>query len=398
MFYLKKINFERNMNFLSNADWSFPIPIYYGPDRIKELPNLCKLNNLSRPLIVTDRGSATLPFINNLLKDLNNSHIKCNLFSEISPNPLDKEINNGKFAFKNGRHDSIIAIGGGSGMDGGKAISLIANNSHELWEFDYDKTPISELSDFPPLICVPTTAGTGAETESTAMITNSELGMKLCIWHPKQKPIAAILDPKLTLGLPKTLTAWTGVDALVHGLEAYSVNSLYAVADGMALEGLNLIGNHLSEVYQNPDNISSRGGMLIGSCLTGISFLKGLGLVHAISHMVGAVYNTQHGLTNAILLPKILQFNKNAISQKIKFMHFALYKKPGTFNDLYSNICNLLDELEIPDGLGKIGVKNDKINELAIKSSKDAAALTNPRVASINELESIIKDSVFKTR
>ncbi len=386
------------MDFLSNTDWSFPIPIYYGPNRIKELPDLCKRNNLKRPLIVTDRGSTTLPFINDLLKDLNNSHIKCNLFSEISPNPLDKEINSGKLAFKNGSHDSIIAIGGGSGMDGGKAISLIANNSQGLWEFDYDKPPITKLNNFPPLICIPTTAGTGAETESTAMITNSELGMKLCIWHPNQKPIAAILDPKLTLGLPKTLTAWTGVDALVHGIEAYSVNSLYSVADGMALEGLKLIGNHLSEVYQNPENIASRGGMLIGSCLTGISFLKGLGLVHAISHMVGAVYNTQHGLTNAILLPKILKFNKNVISQKINFMHFALYEKPGKFDDLYSNICNLLDDLEIPNGLEKIGVKNDKIKELALKSSKDAAALTNPRVASINELESIIKDSVLKTR
>ena len=311
---------------------------------------------------------------------------------------MDKEINSGKLAFKNGRHDSIIAIGGGSGMDGGKAISLIANNSQGLWEFDYDKPPITKLNNFPPLICIPTTAGTGAETESTAMITNSELGMKLCIWHPNQKPIAAILDPKLTLGLPKTLTAWTGVDALVHGIEAYSVNSLYSVADGMALEGLKLIGNHLSEVYKNPYNIASRGGMLIGSCLTGISFLKGLGLVHAISHMVGAVYNTQHGLTNAILLPKILKFNKNVISQKINFMHFALYEKPGKFDDLYSNICNLLDDLEIPNGLDKIGVKNDKINELALKSSKDAAALTNPRVASIDELESIIKDSVLKTR
>ena len=386
------------MDFLSNTDWSFPIPIYYGPNRIKELPDLCKRNNLKRPLIVTDRGSTTLAFINDLLKDLNNSHIKCNLFSEISPNPLDKEINSGKLAFKNGSHDSIIAIGGGSGMDGGKAISLIANNSQGLWEFDYDKPPITKLNNFPPLICIPTTAGTGAETESTAMITNSELGMKLCIWHPNQKPIAAILDPKLTLGLPKTLTAWTGVDALVHGIEAYSVNSLYSVADGMALEGLKLIGNHLSEVYQNPENIASRGGMLIGSCLTGISFLKGLGLVHAISHMVGAVYNTQHGLTNAILLPKILKFNKNVISQKINFMHFALYEKPGKFDDLYSNICNLLDDLEIPNGLEKIGVKNDKIKELALKSSKDAAALTNPRVASINELESIIKDSVLKTR
>ena len=289
------------MNFLNNADWSFPVPIYYGPDRVKELSNFCKSKNLSRPLLVTDNSSSDLPFIKEVLKSLNSSNLKCEVFSDISPNPIDNEIYRGKSFYKDGKHDSIISIGGGSGMDGGKAISLIANNTLDLWDFNYDNDPLVNLNPFPPLICIPTTAGTGAETESTAMITNSKLGMKLCIWHPNQKPLAAFLDPSLTLSLPKNLTAWTGVDALVHGIEAYSVNSLYSVADGMALEGLNLIGNNLLEVYKDPSNLSSRGAMLIGSCLTGISFLKGLGLVHAISHMIGAVYNTQHGLTLSLI-------------------------------------------------------------------------------------------------
>ena len=386
------------MNFLNNADWSFPVPIYYGPGRVKELSNFCKSKNLSRPLLVTDNSSSDLPFIKEVLKSLNSSNLKCEVFSDISPNPIDKEIYKGKSFYKDGKHDSIISIGGGSGMDGGKAISLIANNSLDLWDFNYDNDPSINLNPFPPLICIPTTAVTGAETESTAMITNSKLGMKLCIWHPNQKPLAAFLDPSLTLSLPKNLTAWTGVDALVHGIEAYSVNSLYSVADGMALEGLNLIGNNLLEVYKDPSNLSSRGAMLIGSCLTGISFLKGLGLVHAISHMIGAVYNTQHGLTNAIILPKVLNYNKSEILSKINSMHFSIFNKHGDFDSFYNKVCILLDDLNIPNNLQSIQVKDDRINELAIKSSKDSAAFTNPKTASISDLEIIIKETIDKAR
>ena len=386
------------MNFLNNADWSFPVPIYYGPDRVKELSNFCKSKNLSRPLLVTDNSSSDLPFIKEVLKSLNSSNLKCEVFSDISPNPIDNEIYRGKSFYKDGKHDSIISIGGGSGMDGGKAISLIANNTLDLWDFNYDNDPSINLNPFPPLICIPTTAGTGAETESTAMITNSKLGMKLCIWHPNQKPLAAFLDPSLTLSLPKNLTAWTGVDALVHGIEAYSVNSLYSVADGMALEGLNLIGNNLLEVYKDPSNLSSRGAMLIGSCLTGISFLKGLGLVHAISHMIGAVYNTQHGLTNAIILPKVLNYNKSEILSKINSMHFSIFNKLGDFDSFYNKVCILLDDLNIPNNLQSIQVKDDRINELAIKSSKDSAAFTNPKTASISDLEIIIKETIDKAR
>jgi len=274
----------------------------------------------------------------------------------------------------------------------------LVNRKLKLWDFDNDKPALSELNEFPPIICIPTTSGTGAETESTAMVTNSELGMKQCVWHPNHKPVAAILDPELTIDLPINLTSWTGVDALVHAIESYSINSLYSVADGMAIEALSLISEHLPKVVKDPNNVESRGAMLIGSCLAGISFLKGLGLVHAISHMVGAVYNTQHGLTNAILLPAILKFNEKEISHKINRMHFAMYSKNGSFEEFYSNICNLLDELEIPKGLKEIKVGDNRVNELAQKSLKDAAALTNPRKASIDELEKIISISLDNAR
>ncbi len=385
-------------NFLDSTDWSFPIPIHYGPGRLKELAELCKVNEINRPLIVTDSGSKNLPFIKQSQDLLNSANLKTDLFSGISPNPLDTEIQIGKAIFEDGNHDAVIAIGGGSGMDGGKAISLIANNQFSLWDFDNDKFEVKDINKFPPLICIPTTSGTGAETESTAMVTHSDLGMKLCVWHPNQKPIAALLDPNLTLDLPPNLTAWTGVDALVHAIESYTVDSLYSVADGMALEALTLIGRYLKKTVNSPHDLEARGGMLVGSCLAGISFKKGLGLVHAISHMIGAIYDSQHGLTNAILLPPILRFNKETIKNKIKIMNFVTFSKPEGYQSFYNNICNLLDELEINKGLGSLGVTSDKVEELAIKASKDAAAKTNPREATVSQLKTIILKSLENAR
>ena len=385
-------------NFLDSTDWSFPIPIHYGPGRLKELAELCKVNEINRPLIVTDSGSKNLPFIKQSQDLLNSANLKTDLFSGISPNPLDTEIQIGKAIFEDGNHDAVIAIGGGSGMDGGKAISLIANNQFSLWDFDNDKSEVKDINKFPPLICIPTTSGTGAETESTAMVTHSDLGMKLCVWHPNQKPIAALLDPNLTLDLPPNLTAWTGVDALVHAIESYTVDSLYSVADGMALEALTLIGRYLKKTVNSPHDLEARGGMLVGSCLAGISFKKGLGLVHAISHMIGAIYDSQHGLTNAILLPPILRFNKETIKNKIKIMNFVTFSKPEGYQSFYNNICNLLDELEINKGLGSLGVTSDKVEELAIKASKDAAAKTNPREATVSQLKTIILKSLENAR
>jgi alcohol dehydrogenase class IV len=291
------------------ADWTFPVPIKYGPGRISELGLLCRQSGVSRPLIVTDRGSRDLPFIAKALAALAEAGIEGALFSEVAPNPRDLDVMAGREIFRAEGHDVVIAIGGGSGMDAAKAISLVGRNDRNLWEFDYDKEPPEPdaPSDFPPLICVPTTAGTGAETESTAMVTDTVRGVKGCVWHPAQKPLAVILDPELTLGLPRTLTAWTGCDALVHAIEALSVPQWHPLCDGLALEAIRLIYRWLPTAVRDGANLEARSAMLVGSCLAGVSFLKGLGLVHAISHMVGAVYDTQHGLTNAVLLPVVLQ-------------------------------------------------------------------------------------------
>ena len=388
------------MNYISNQNWSFPTSIRYGPGRIKELSQICQNKRIERPFIVTDKGSSNLKLIEELLANLKKDGLEPYLFSNISPNPRDTEILAGKLEYQNGNHDGVIAIGGGSGMDGGKAISLIANNDYDIWDFEWEKKPplINNKNLFPPLVCIPTTSGTGAETESSAMVTDTKLLMKWCIAHPQQKPFEVILDPELTLELPKNLTAWTGVDALVHAIEAYVINDFHPLCDGSAIEALRLIYPNLPIVYENPNDLSGRGKMLVGSCLAGISFLKGLGLVHAISHMVGAEFDTQHGLTNAIVLPAVLQFNKNAIDHKISIMSGAMGLKKNDFDYFYKSICSLLDQLNIPKGLNEIGVEDTSISRLAEKALKDSAFATNPRNASLEEMKELIATTLCNGR
>ncbi len=388
------------MNYLSNQNWAFPTSIRYGPGRIKELSKICIQRGIKKPMVVTDNGSKDLNFIISILEDLKVNGLEVKIFSNISPNPKDEEIILGKLDYQKGNHDGIIAIGGGSGMDGGKAISLIANNDFDIWDFEWEKTPvlITEKNNFPQLICIPTTAGTGAETESSAMVTDTKLLMKWCIAHPQHKPFEVILDPELTLGLPKNLTSWTGIDALVHAIEAYVIDDFHPLCDGAALEALRLIYPNLPVVYKNGDDLSSRGKMLVGSCLAGISFLKGLGFVHAISHMVGAEFDTQHGLTNAIVLPSVLQFNREAMGTKISIMSEAMGLKKNDFDYFYSSICDLLDHLEIPKNLSEIGVEDNSIERLAEKALKDSAFGTNPKTANLEEMKELIEVSLHKGR
>jgi alcohol dehydrogenase class IV len=389
-----------NADLLAPQDWTFPVPIAYGPGRLAEIGSRCAGLGLRNPLIVTDRGSRTLPFIGELQAHLTDAGLNCAIFSDISPNPRDDEIGAGRDAFRVGGHDAIIAIGGGSAMDGGKAICLTAGNDVGLWDFEFEQTSpvIAPDQPFPKLITIPTTAGTGAETESTAMVTHVEKGMKFCIWHPELKPSLALLDPALTVGLPANLTAWTGADALTHAIEAYCVPGFHPLCDGMALEGLNLIAQWLPVAVWEPDNMAARGGMLVGSCLAGIAFLKGLGMVHAISHMVGAEYNTQHGLTNAIILPVVLRYNLPGMYAKVQRMAQAMRLADTSVDGFVSAVEWLLDDLNIPTSLGEIGVPADCVERIAAKSLKDSAAGTNPRKASLEDTRMLVAEAINRAR
>ncbi|MEM1299962.1 MAG: iron-containing alcohol dehydrogenase [Pseudomonadota bacterium] len=382
------------MSLLDPQDWTFPCPIAYGPGRIAEIGEIARRAGMSNPLVVTDRGSRDLPFIRQIRETLGTS----GLHAEIAPNPRDDEVSAGCEVYRAGGHDGIVAVGGGSGLDGAKAIALTVNNDLPIGRFDYLQPQPEVATPFPPLITVPTTAGTGAESETTAMVTDTQAMTKYCAWHSNAKVSHVILDPELTVGLPRNLTAWTGMDALTHAIEAYLVPGFHPLCDGPALEGLRLIRRYLVRAVEVPDDLEARGGMLVGSCLAGVAFLKGLGLVHAISHMVGAEFDTHHGLTNAVLLPPVLKFNEGAIADKVMPMTDAMGLQDRSFDGLYADICALCDRLEIPRGLAELGVTGDRVDALASKAMTDGAAGTNPREATLAEMAELIAASLDTAR
>ena len=387
------------MNLLNRQQWNFPIPIAYGPGLLSEIHPFCHNANMNKPLIVTEKSTRNLPFIEDMLQTLRTNNIECDIYSDISSNPRDDEIRPGRTLFRNGQHDGIIAIGGGSGMDAGKAICTVANNEIDLWKFEFKLTPpdVSETP-FPPVICIPTTAGTGAETTSAAMITLTSRNMKLCTWHPDLIPSVALLDPNITLGLPTDLTAWTGCDAMVHAIEAYCVPGFDSRYDEMALDGLRLINQWISIAVNDPSNIEARGGMIIAACRAGIAFTRGLGLVHSISHMVGGEYDTHHGLTNAIVLPSVLNFNTDHINDKIPAMAAAMNLTDKSFDGFYQAVCQILDDVGIPEKLHDIGVPLDCAPMIARRAFEDDATPTNPRQANVTEIENLIDNALTTGR
>ncbi|MCY1392280.1 NAD-dependent methanol dehydrogenase [compost metagenome] len=392
---------ENNLSALNYQKWTVPLPMEYGPGVRSKLVELCQAFNIRRPIIITDQGSLNLPFVGEMQRALTAAGLACGLFGGIEPNPTDAAVMAGAAAYQAWDADGIIALGGGSGLDGGKAVALIARQQRcGLWAFDFDQ-PVPAgftAADFAPVIAIPTTAGTGAETESTAMVTDSQRGIKGCVWHPKARPVAVILDPELTQSLPANLTAWTGFDAIIHALEAYFVPSFNPLSDGAALQALTLLWGSIDTAVSNGQDLEARGKMLIGSCLAGVAFLKGLGLVHALSHMVGATYNTHHGLTNAIILPVVLRFNEAHISPRLKPVAEALDLPDAGFETFYNAICAKLDALSIPKSLSALGVQHGDVEQVARKALGDPARSTNPRDSSLEQLEALLTQAIDQAR
>lgn len=385
---------------LSRQSWSVPLPIEYGPGARNSLAELCKRHGMARPLIVTDQGSVNLPFVAELRVQLAEAGLACGLFGGIEPNPTDRAVSEGAEAYRQWNADGIIALGGGSGLDGGKAVALVARQSRcSLWQFDFDQALPEGLvaSDFPPVICIPTTAGTGAETESTAMVTDTRRGIKGCVWHPLARPQAVILDPELTCSLPARLTAWTGMDAIIHALEAYFVPSFNPLCDGAALQGLELLWGAIETTVEQGDDVEARGRMLVGSCLAGVAFLKGLGLVHALSHMVGATYNSHHGLTNAVILPRVLRFNRQQIEPRLGPVCQAMGLPDQRFETFMQAICARLERFGIAPSLAHLGVRREDIPAIARKALGDPARATNPRESSLEDLQALLDQSLRDT-
>ena len=362
---------------MMSMNWNYPTSIWFGEKRINEIQKACESLNIQKPLIVTDPGILKT----NIIEKINNSlKSKAAIFSDVQSNPTGKNVELGVTFFNSNSHDAVIAVGGGSGMDVGKGIAYMAGQERPLWDFedigDYWTRANSEV--IKPIIAVPTTAGTGSETGRAGVYTNEETHEKKIIFHPKMLPSIVILDPELTVPLPKSLTAYTGMDALAHCLEAYCSDFYHPLSQGIALEGMNLVKHNLIKVFEDGSNLEARGNMLTASSMGSIAFQKGLGAIHSLSHPVGAIYNTHHGLTNAVFMPYVLKKNRNAIEEKIISLSRYLNLDDQTFDGFMNWIIGLREQLSIPHTLKELIKDNSKFTEMSIMAKDDPSTEGNP--------------------
>ncbi len=361
------------------ANWSYPTAIKFGAGRIAELADHCKAVGMKKPLLVTDRGLSTMPITKNALDILEAAGLGRAMFAEVDPNPTDKNLADGVKAFKDGGHDGVVAFGGGSGLDLGKAIAFMSGQTRPVWDFEDigDWWTRANPAGIAPIVAVPTTAGTGSEVGRASVVTNSETHTKKVIFHPKILPSVTICDPELTVGMPKVITSGTGMDAFAHCLEAYCSPFYHPMSQGIALEGMRLVKEFLPRAYKDGTDIEARANMMSAAAMGAVAFQKGLGAIHSLSHPVGAIYNTHHGMTNAVVMPPVLTFNRPAIEAKINSAA-AYLGIAGGFDGFFEYVLRLREELGVPDKLSALGVGTDRIDEMSEMAIVDPTAGGNP--------------------
>jgi len=365
------------MNFVAN--WNYPTAIKFGAGRIKELPAACAEAGIRKPLLVTDKGLSDLPITSTTLDIMEASGLGRGKFSEVDSNPSERNLDLGINVYKAGGYDGVIAFGGGSGLDLGKMIAFMAYQTRVIWDFEDigDWWTRADPSIIAPIVAVPTTAGTGSEVGRASVITNSLTHEKKIIFHPKILPSVVICDPELTLGMPKFITAGTGLDAFAHCVEAFSSRHYHPMSQGMALEGMRLVKEYLPQAYANGMDLEARTHMMSAASLGATAFQKGLGAIHALSHPVGAIFNTHHGTTNAVCMPSVLEFNATMIADR--FNTAAAYLGlSGGFDGFRIFVQELNDSLGIPRKLSAMGVTFDRIDELTAMALADPSCGGNP--------------------
>jgi len=374
-----------------NVNWNYPTQILVGPGRLQELPDLCVQHGIQNPLLVTDPGLVNLPMVHEALAVCRAAGLSINSFSRIKPNPTGTNISDGIAAFQAGLHDGVIAMGGGSALDAGKAIALLARQTCSLWELEDigDDWRRADVGQIVPLIALPTTAGTGSEVGRAALIVNESQQRKVIIFHPKMLPTAVILDPCLTLGLPAQLTAATGMDALSHSLEAYCSKFYHPMAEGIAVQGMRLVKDHLPTAVSNGSDLLARQHMLVASTMGATAFQRGLGAMHALAHPLGAVFDAHHGMLNAILMPYVLKANYSAIKEPIALLALGLELEPD-FDGFMNWILALRAEIEIPHDLASIIDVDQVPNTIGAMAVADPSAGSNPIDFSAEEYQQIL--------
>ncbi|MBP1873729.1 alcohol dehydrogenase class IV [Ensifer adhaerens] len=377
------------------ANWSYPTAIRFGAGRIKELADHCKAAGMKKPLLITDRGLAPMAITQNALDILEANGLGRAIFADVDPNPNDINLAAGVKAFKDGGHDGVVAFGGGSGLDLGKCVAFMAGQTRPVWDFEDvgDWWTRASVEGIAPIVAVPTTAGTGSEVGRASVITNSASHVKKVIFHPKFLPAVTICDPELTVGMPKVITAGTGMDAFAHCLEAYSSPFFHPMSAGIALEGMRLVKEYLPRAYKDGTDIEARANLMSAAAMGAVAFQKGLGAIHSLSHPVGAIYNTHHGMTNAVVMPPVLRFNRSAIEDKI--VRAAAYLGiSGGFDGFYDYVLKLREELGVPDKLAALGVGTDRIDEMSEMAIVDPTAGGNPVELTLEAAKKLFRECI----
>jgi alcohol dehydrogenase class IV len=355
------------------GNWNYPAPIRFGAGRVKEAGEACRELGISKPLIVTDADLAALPPVANTRQALEKAGLSFHMFAKVKANPDEQVVTDGVEAYREGGCDGVLALGGGSPLDAGKAIALMVGQTRPIFDFVDEGDNYKRVNEagVAPVVAIPTTAGTGSEVGRVSIITNSATKLKRLIFHPLLVPGRVIADPELTVGMPQKLTAATGMDALAHNLEAFCSPTFHPMADGIALEGMRLISESLERAYTNGSDLDARAKMLAASIMGSAAFQKGLGAIHSLSHPLGGKYGTHHGMLNAVLMPYVLEFNKKALGNKWQLMKEVLGDDPLNW------VLGLRQRLAIPNTLSELGIPDEAV-ELAAAATRDPSASTNP--------------------
>jgi len=382
---------------MSNFNWNYPTTMWGGEDRIYDLGKACNHLNIKKPLLVTDHGLSKTKMVSDTIERLKTEGLEANIFSNVVGNPTGNNVSEGVKEFLNNKNDGVIAFGGGSGLDVGKAIAFMSGQNLSIWEFEDvgDNWTKADNEKIAPIIAIPTTAGTGSETGRASVILNEETGVKNIIFHPKFLPSIVILDPKLTIGLPPKITAATGMDALAHNLEAFCAPGFHPMADGIALEGIRLVNKWLLTAVKDGSNIEARMNMLAAASMGSTAFQKGLGAIHSLSHPINALNNIHHGLSNAIFMPYVLSFNKDVIDKKIIKICDYLELKDKSFNGFINWVLKLRKDLDMPHKLSDvIDEKNLDIERLSKMALEDPSTRGNPKKLTLEDMKLLYQHSM----
>ena len=375
------------------GNWSYPTQIKFGAGRIREIADACNQANIKRPLLITDKGLSNLPITSKTLQLMKEAGLGDALFSNVDQNPNEKNLNSGIAAFKEGNHDGVIAFGGGSGLDLGKLVAFMVGQDRSVWDFEdvSDWWTRAKPNTIFPIVAIPTTAGTGSEVGRASVLTNSDTLEKKIIFHPQILPKVVICDPELTVEMPKSITAGTGLDAFAHCVEAFSSPHYHPMSQGIAVDGMRLVIENLGKVYSDGSDIEARANMMSAALMGATAFQKGLGAIHALSHPIGAVHHTHHGTTNAVCMPAVLRLNEPKIRDRFDSVTGYLGIQNG-----FSGFKVFVDEfnasLNIPLRLSDLGVENPDLGKLVKGALSDPSCGGNPVKLTSDNLKALFEE------